>query len=182
MKARIRTRVYRITIITSFLIFLLNSVCYASKEQPIEIEADRMVAVEKNQSVVFSGNVDATQGDVRIRSDKMTIFYVEQKEGTKNRSKNAQQVKKIICKGNVEVTSTEWLGTSNTMHYFSKKKLVQLIGNAKAYKGQNMVQGERIDYHLDTGESEVFGAKTTTSKKDKSGKKSGRVNMTIREQ
>lgn len=153
---------------------------YAAKEPPIQIEADKMTAVEKDQSVIFSGNVDAKQGDVRIRSDIMTIYYVE-KETSDKKSRDAQQVEKIICKGNVEVTSKEWLGTSETMHYFSKKNLVQLIGDAKAYKGQNMVQGERIDYHLDTGQSEVFGAKTTVDK-TKDTKKKGRVNMTILEQ
>ena len=68
------------------------------------------------------------------------------------------------------------------MYYFSKKNLVQLIGNAKAYKGQNMVQGERIDYHLDTGKSEVFGGKTSIEGGTADTKKPGRVNMTILQQ
>lgn len=165
------------------LIVLAGVVCQA-KEQPIQIAADKMTAVDKSQSVIFTGNVDASQGDVRIRSDKMTIYYIKDtsKSAGKKTSKNAQQVKKIVCKGNVEVTSKEWLGTSETMHYFSKKKLVQLIGNAKAYKGQNMVQGERIDYHLDTGQSEVFGGKTTVGDEQATTEKPGRVNMTILEQ
>lgn len=162
---------------------LLSAVFCTAAEQPIQIAADKMTAVEKSQSVIFSGNVDAKQGNVRIRSDEMTIFYVEQQKGSKKKSgKSAQQVKKIICEGNVEVTSEEWLGTSDTMHYFSRKNLVQLIGNAKAYKGQNMVQGERIDYHLDTGKSEVFGGKTSIEGETAAGEKPGRVNMTILEQ
>jgi lipopolysaccharide export system protein LptA len=117
-----------------FVTLLFNTVCFAAKEKPIQIAADKMTAVEKSQSVIFTGNVDAKQGDVRIRSDEMTIYYVKDdvKSVQKNASKNAQQVKKITCNGNVEVTSQEWLGTSDTMHYYSKKNLVQLIGNAKA--------------------------------------------------
>lgn len=155
-----------------------------SKEAPIQIEADKMTAVDKSQTVTFTGNVDARQGDVRIRSDEMTIFYVEDeaKDDSEKQKRNAQQVEKIICTGNVEVTSVEWLGTSDTMHYFSQKNLVQLIGNAKAYQGQNMVQGERIDYHLDTGKSEVFGSKTTIESETADREESGRVNMTILEQ
>lgn len=155
--------------------------CFA-KEQPIQIEADKMTALEKSQKVIFSGNVDAVQGEVRIRSDKMTVFYEKTDDSGKKAAKDAQQVKKIICDGNVEVTSQQWLGTSDTMHYYSKKNLVQLIGNARAYKGQNMVQGERIDYHLDTGQSEVFGSSTTIADEKKDSKNSGRVNMTILEQ
>ena len=161
---------------------VLSGTAGIADDEPIQIEADKMTAVEDSQSVIFSGNVDARQGDVRIRSDKMTIFYIKTEKGSKKKTKNAQQVKKIVCKGNVEVTSEEWLGTSDTMNYFAKKNLVQLIGNAKAYKGQNMVQGERIDYHLDTGQSEVFGAKTLSKGDQPAKKKSGRVNMTILEE
>ncbi len=165
-----------------FCCVLLPGSIGVAQENPIQIAADKMTAVDKSQTVVFTGNVDARQGDVRIRSDEMTIYYLEDDNSGSNTTKNAQQVKEIICKGNVEVTSLEWLGTSNTMHYFSKKNLVRLLGNAKAYKGQNMVQGERIDYHLDTGRSEVFGANVQTEDGKASSEKTGRVNMTILEE
>jgi lipopolysaccharide export system protein LptA len=165
-----------------FCFLLLSGIISMAQENPIQIAADKMTAVDKSQTVIFTGNVDARQGDVRIRSDEMTIYYLKDDNNTGDTSKNAQQVKEIICKGNVEVTSLEWLGTSDTMHYFSKKNLVRLIGNAKAYKGQNMVQGERIDYHLDTGQSEVFGANVQAEDGKASSEKSGRVNMTILEE
>ncbi len=171
---------------TAMILCLLLSLASAgfSKEPPIQIEADKMTAVDTSQTVTFTGNVDAKQGDVRIRADEMIVFYIEDetKTGADKKIKDAQQVEKIVCTGNVEITSAEWLGTSETMHYFSQKSLVQLIGNAKAFQGQNMVQGERIDYHLDSGESEVFGSKATIEEETADTKKSGRVNMTILEQ
>jgi len=160
---------------------LTGRTCLA-EDQPIQIEADSMTSVEKTRTVIFKGNVDAKQGDVRIRADKMTVYYSGSKSGSSKKSRNAQQVEKITCKGNVEVTSEEWLGTSDTMHYFSKKNLVQLIGNAKAYQGQNTVKGQRIDYHIDTGKSEIFGGTGVEVGGKKAEKKSGRVNMTILEQ
>lgn len=165
----------------SLIIQLFTFSAGFAKEEPIQIAADKMTAVEKSQIVVFSGNVDATQGNVRIRADTMKIHYDEPKDNKKAGGKTSQQVKKIICTGNVEITSDEWLGTSDTMNYFSKKNLVQLIGNAKAFQGQNKIQGERIDYYLDTGKSEVFGAKTETADTGNKGASSGRVNMTILE-
>lgn len=155
----------------------------AAADAPIQIEADHMSSTEKSSSVVFSGNVDAKQQDVRIRSDEMTVFYTmasptESKKGTKT----SQQVQKIICTGNVEVSKKEWLGTSKKMIYMAKERQVILLDNAKAYQGQNMVSGEKIVYYMDEGRSEVVGGprtSTTISDKDKGGKKSGRVNMTI---
>ena len=161
--------------------FLVPAVAMA-KEQPIQIEADKMTAQDKKQTVVFEGDVDARQGDVRIQSDTMTIYYLENEDESEEDGKYAQQVDKIICTGNVEVTSKEWLGTSDTMHYISRKNLIKLIGNAKAFQDQNMVQGERIHYYLDTGTSEVLGGVKTEVTQDSDEQQSGRVNMTILEQ
>lgn len=173
-------------VIAGLCALLLNGVMIpavvTAKEQPIQIEADKMTAQDKEKTVVFNGNVDARQGDVRIQSDTMTIYYLENEDEGEENGKYAQQVDKIICTGNVEVTSEEWLGTSNTMHYISRKNLIKLIGNAKAFKDQNMVQGERIHYYLDTGTSEVLGGVTTEIAEDSEEQQSGRVNMTILEQ
>jgi len=180
-----RSNVLSIIIIRNLLISVLLVLFFNGwvngARQPIQIEADKMTAMSKSKFVTFSGNVDARQGDIRIRSDEMTVHYL-QDENSANSNREAQQVEKIVCTGNVEVTSKEWLGTSDTMHYISRENVVQLIGNAKAFKGQNMVEGERIHYYLDTGKSEVLGAKAVVKGEKADGEDSGRVNMTILEQ
>lgn len=151
-------------------------------EAPIQIEADHMSSTEKSNTVLFSGNVDAKQKDVRIRSNEMTVFYTPAgKPGGKKETKTSQQVEKLICTGNVEISRNEWLGTSNRMIYLAKERQVILIDNAKAYQGQNMVSGEKIIYYLDEGRSEVVGKRTsaTVGEAGKKESKPGRVNMTI---
>jgi lipopolysaccharide export system protein LptA len=162
-------------------------------EAPIHVEANKMTSTEKSNSVVFSGDVDAKQGDVRIRADEMTVFYhdIESSDGKgkeKDKKKAAQpaekkttqQVEKLICIGNVEVTRGEWLGTGKKMVYLSKERQVILTDNAKAWQGQNMVSGDKIIYYLDEGRSEVVGgSKATTAGSKDSEKKPSRVNMTI---
>lgn len=163
-------------------------------EAPIHIEANKMTSTEKSNTVVFSGDVDAKQGDVRIRSDEMTVFYNELDSGSKGKEKDkdkkkaaqptekktSQQVDKLICVGNVEVTRGEWLGTGKKMVYLSKERQVILTDNAKAWQGQNMVSGDKIIYYLDEGRSEVVGgSKATTAGSKDTEKKPSRVNMTI---
>jgi lipopolysaccharide export system protein LptA len=159
-------------------------------DAPIHIESNRMTSTEKSNSVVFTGDVDAKQGDVRIRSDEMTVFYTaaespgkqkDKKKPTPQTEKKAtQQVEKLICTGNVEVTRGEWLGTAKKMLYLSKERQVILTDNAKAWQGQNMVSGDKIIYYLDEGRSEVIGgSKATTAGDSDSKKKPSRVNMTI---
>ncbi len=148
-------------------------------EYPITISADRMAAAENSHFVTFSGNVDVKQGDVRIRSDEMVVYYSPEKNMPKQQKdvQQKQQVEKMVCTGNVEITRGEWLGTSDQMEYLEARRQIILSGNAKAWQGQNMVSGNKIVHYLDEGRSEVIAGKSSV---DESGKKQGgRVQMTI---
>ena len=139
--------------------------------EPIQIEADRMVSQEKDSSVVFLGNVDARQGELLIKSDKMTVFYEQQ---GKNKGPAAVtssgQVEKLICLGNVQISQGSWLGTGERMDYYAGDRKVILSGDAKAWQGQNMVTGKTITYYLDEGRSVVESPEK---------KQSGRVKAVI---
>ena len=125
----------------------------ADSNEPINIEANRMVSQENDNSVVFLGNVEAKQGKLTIRTDEMTVFYSEAKAGKDK--KTSTQMEKLICKNNVKITQEDWLGTGDRMDYFAKERKVVLSGNAKAWQGQNMVAGKTIIYYLDEKRSIV---------------------------
>jgi lipopolysaccharide export system protein LptA len=141
-------------------------------EAPINIEADRMISQEEKNSVVFSGNVDASQGKVTIRTDEMTIYY--EPNDPKKSENQSRKVEKMICIGNVEVTQEDWLGTGERMDYFADERKVILHGDAKAWQGKNMVSGKTITYYLDEKRSVVDRATATEGSK-----KPTRVRATI---
>ncbi len=147
----------------------------SSGESPIYIEADNMKSSEKSSAVVFTGAVIAKQADIKIKSRQMTVYYTEENANKKDKSSESggQQVEKLVCIGNVEVNRGEWLGTGGKMVYTARDKKIVLTKNAKAWQGQNLVTGSKITYYLDDKRSEVEGAAPGT------GKKNGRVNMTI---
>lgn len=148
-------------------------------DTPIKIEADHMSSMEKESSVIFAGDVDARQEDVRIRTDKMTVFYTDKAKESAE-AKVSQKVEKLVCNGNVEITRDDWLGKARDMVYLSKERQFILMGDAKAWQGQNMVSGDKIIYYLDEGRSEVISNKATTATgESESKKKPSRVNMTI---
>lgn len=154
-------------------------------DAPIHIAADHMSSTEKSNSVIFTGDVDAKQGDVRILSDEMTVFY-SPKAKSEDGAQATQQVEKLICVGNVEITRGEWLGTSKKMIYLSKERQIVLMDNAKAWQGQNMVSGDKIIYYLDEGRSEIVagpGSRPEGTFGDAGGEeKPSRVKMTIMQQ
>ncbi len=152
-------------------------------ESPIYIEADQMTSTEKNNAVLFTGDVDAKQGDLRIRSDEMTVYYTaKNKTDDKKQTDTTQQVEKLICVGNVEITRDDWLGTSDKMTYLSEKRQVILTGNAKAWQDQNMVGGDKIIYYMDEGRSEIVGGTAVKVGGDQKQEKKSRVKMRILQQ
>ncbi len=124
------------------------------EDSPINIEADHMVSKEQSNTVVFTGNVDASQGKITIRTDEMTVHYVENNNPNKQKKKSSK-VERLVCIGNVEVTQDDWLGTGERMDYYADTRKVVLTGNAKAWQGKNMVSGKTITYYMDEKRSEV---------------------------
>ncbi|MFV0436721.1 MAG: lipopolysaccharide transport periplasmic protein LptA [Desulfopila sp.] len=165
-----------------------------AEDPPITVEADHMTSIEKESSVIFTGEVDARQGNVRIRTDKMIVYYTEKGTTDQKTAQQAteqppqqtdakQKVEKMVCNGNVQVTQDDWLGTSKDMVYMAKTRQFVLIGDAKAWQGKNMVSGDKIIYYLDEKRTEVVADNTVAGKpKNGQGKDQGRVKMTIIEQ
>lgn len=150
------TAVYRRRILLSFVVVLMLATPLlaaeknAESDQPISIEANRMVSQENQNSVIFLGKVDARQGTLTIRAEEMTVFYSQEQEkaAKKDGDKPTNKVEKLICKNNVKISQGDWLGTGERMDYFAQERKAVLSGNAKAWQGQNMVTGKTITYFL----------------------------------
>lgn len=87
----------QIVILTS-LVVLGTSFAFA-EDPPIHVEADKMTSTEKNNSVVFTGEVDAKQGDVRIRSDVMTVYYTPKEKNSKKNEKEEGRKNSLPASG-----------------------------------------------------------------------------------
>jgi len=171
--------IFNLFIFTGALLFYSSAGAVNDSSAPIHIEADRMISQEQENSVLFMGNVVAKQGGLIIRTDEMTVFYVQKDSGTG--MKNTSQVKKLICKGNVEISQGDWIGTGKRMDYYARDRKVVLSGDAKGWQDQNMVSGKTITYYLDEGRSIVEGPATAGSKTgtEKDDGKPGRVKAVI---
>lgn len=121
-----------------------------SSDEPIHIEADRMVSSQKENSVTFSGNVQALQGKLTINSDKMTVHYAKQDAGDKSQGAKNQQIKKIFASGNVEILQNELVATGNEVEFLADKKQILLTGNTKVWQNNNLVTGEKVLLDLAT--------------------------------
>jgi lipopolysaccharide export system protein LptA len=126
---------------------------------PIQIEADRMETFQEDGNVFFSGNVKASQDSLIIHADEMTVRYT--KAGTPPDASAGtvetltRKIEKIMAKGNVKIVQDDWIAAGETMDFNADDRIVILAGNAKAWRDQNMVSGEKIVLYLDEGKSVV---------------------------
>jgi lipopolysaccharide export system protein LptA len=136
------------------------------KAEPIHITSDQVEAFQQQHQVVFSGHVVATQKDIVVQGDKMTVFYVEKSQGEAKGSEKSQgeakgsdlgggSVDHIVVEGNVRITQGERVATGKVATYYRAENKVVLTGDPRVVRNQDSIQGERITLFLDTEKSIV---------------------------
>lgn len=134
----------------------------AQPEAPIYITSDALEADQKNGTATFTGNVDVRQNEMKLRSEKMIVYY-QKGEGKSN------NVSKIEVTGNVVLTRPGETAKGDKGRYDVIRKMIDLSGHVMLNKDNNMVQGSNLVYNLTTGESKISGGEA------EEGGKPGRV-------
>ena len=124
----------------------------------VRVVADRMEAETANNKVIFSGNVKASQNDVVIYAQKMTIFYLRGEEGKANGIERAE------IEGDVRIIQTERMATAEKGLFLNKERQIILSGQAEVHQADNVVKGDEIIYFLDEERSVVKGTPETRVK------------------
>ena len=127
------------------------------KDAPVHIVSDRLEAYQQQQRVIFIGNVVAKQGELTIRGDRMTIFYLEEKNPQPNEEGLAGKVDRIEVDGGVHISQKEIVATGEHVVYFSEENKIVLTGKPRVERGKDSIQGEKITLFLDTEKSVVEG-------------------------
>lgn len=118
---------------------------------PIEIVADSLTVRQNERIAIFSGNVDATQGDRSLRADELTVYYGEEAGG--------QSIRKIEAVGRVVVAEPGQVARGDRGLYDPVAGKVTLEGNVILTRGENVVRGGRLELDLATGIAVVRAAR-----------------------
>lgn len=119
----------------------------AGSREPVEISSDRLEADDAARTLVFIGHAVATQGDVTINGDRLTIHYAAA----------GGDVDRIVAEGNVRIVQGERLATGGKAEYFRVEDRMVLTGSPRVSEGKNSVQGEEIVLYLKENRSVVKG-------------------------
>ena len=136
---------------------------------PIDILSDTVEADQKQNTVIFKGNVVAKQEDITLYANTLTITY----------DPNTKKLKEIMAVGNVKIVQLERRATSQKATFDQDESKVILDGEAVVREGENVIRGEKVIFYVDEERSLVEGKKggrvstsiTPSSKEERESKK-----------
>jgi lipopolysaccharide export system protein LptA len=133
-----------------------SSLQFSGNKGPIDIKSDALDLDYKGNIVTFRGHVHATQADATLTSDTLRVAY----------GKDFHEVKEMVANSNVRMSQgTRW-ATGDHAVLDQAKHTVTLTGSPVVHDGEDQVTGSKITVHLDTGKSEVEGARAVFFPKD----------------
>jgi len=134
--------------------------------QPVSFNADRIELQDRQNRVVLTGDVEITQGDLRLTAQRTTIAYAD--AGTLT-------IQRLDASGGVVVTRGSERATGDTGVYDFNRRVIVLSGGVGLRRGSDTLGGGRLVIDLNSGLSSVDGAGGATG----SGQNGGRVSGTF---
>ena len=161
------SKIRNILLVSVFLpSFALAASNRFDNKQPIEITSDALQIEQQQNLAIFTGNVIAIQNDVRLKSDKMTVYYTssdEKKSDAKNPDEQKQTIKKIDVEGNVFLATPEETASGARGDYDVVGEEIHLFENVVLTKGANTLKGSKLTYNFASGHSVITGGAVAES-------------------
>lgn len=116
---------------------------------PVDFAADRIELQDRADRAVLTGNVDITQGDMRLRASRVTIAYT---------SADQTQVTRMDASGGVTLTSRTETARAQFGIYDLRSRLVTMIGGVVLSRpGQGETRGNRMVLNMNSGLATLDG-------------------------
>ena len=116
---------------------------------PVTVDAGRIVAQERQDRVVFSGNVVVTQAGLTVRSQRMQLNYT---------NNETLELQRITATGGVTVSRGAEQATGDTAIYDFNRRVITMAGNVRLQQGESNLSGGRLVIDLDSGITTVDGS------------------------
>ncbi|MET0547569.1 MAG: LptA/OstA family protein [Caulobacterales bacterium] len=138
---------------------------------PVDIESDSLQVVDAERKAVFSGNVDAQQGDSRLKSRRLTVYFGAKKaNATGNSTGDALgasfgEIDKLLAEGDVLYLTPTERARGDTGVYEMKTDTITLTGGVIVTRGDNVIKGDRMVIEVSSGKTTITSnARSTTGK------------------
>ena len=122
------------------------------KGEKVDITSNNMEVFEKDNRVIFSGNVKAVKGDTTLYADRMEVIIekVKQQDGTEK-----DKVSKIYATGHVRIVKPNMTITGRKAFMDVKKDIATVEGNVVVKRSKSVIRGQKLIANLKTNVTRV---------------------------
>ena len=124
----------------------------SGRNLPIDVTADTLELVQSDRKAMFRGNVEATQGVLKLRAQEIALYYNDQAKD------DEQPVDQVEANGGVTMTTEKEKVTADRLVYKINEAKIYLLGNIVLSRDGNTLKGETLVIDLVTGYSRIEGA------------------------
>jgi len=118
--------------------------------QPIEVTSDQLNVDQTAGTALFTGDVFAQQGDLKLWAKEVLVFYVESET-------EAGRIDRIEATGEVVLVLNDEAAEGDNGVYNVRDGIMVMEGNVLLTQGPSTVAGDHLTVHLDTGTGEMEG-------------------------
>ncbi len=142
---------YHFPALIIFLITSLSAIALeGDRDQPIEVEADKLEIRDDENISIYSGNVSLVQGSMQFRSDKMVIRFNDANEIQLMEMTGSPATFRQLDNDNKEI-----FGRADRLDYHEPRSLLIFSGNARFDNGGNTIEGSSIQVNTETDSIEA---------------------------
>ena len=117
----------------------------ADRDKPVHLDADQVLIDDAKQTSTFIGNVQLTQGTMRILGERIVV--VQDKEGFKHGTAYGHPASYRQKREGLDEYAE---GYGERIEYDTRAETVDFFGQARIRRNQDEVRGEHITYSAKT--------------------------------
>ena len=144
---------------------MIDAAKLGKSNEPIVVTSDRLEYDYKSNVVVYRGGVLATQGQLKITSDTLTVTFADGREGTAAPQgglalgAGSARLREIVAAGSVRIEDGARWATGGRAVFDQTNRTLVLSENPMLHDGANEVLGDRVIVYLDEDRSVVEGGR-----------------------
>ncbi|MHA1529698.1 MAG: LptA/OstA family protein [Alphaproteobacteria bacterium] len=125
---------------------------------PIEIVADALEVRQAENLAIFTGEVVAGQGTLRLTADTLAVTYAAEQSGT-NASADTGAIQNMRADGNVFLSNGAETAQGAWAEYDVASGKIRMGGSVVLTQGDNAISGESLVIDLNAGTGRIEGGR-----------------------
>ncbi len=148
----------------------------SGSKEPVNIAADKLDFLNKENKLIYTGNVVVVQGDSTLKASKLNIDLQKDAAGGATApatpapadasapAAGNSSVRHMEADGPVTLISKDQVGTGDHATYDKGENKVYMNGNVTLSQGTNVTTGDRLIYDMTSGQAQVFSGQTNNGR------------------